>query len=687
MNRSESFVLLALFFINTIGSAQSFVDWKHQVVQYVNVASTPNIPTHYNWIEESILGQGVHINLNPTEVVDVYLEHNNSQISFGHFISNSSVSHLIVSLEVNVNNTGYVQLYQGSPKQNHVWDSSPFFSLIGNQNLKVRYVTAISTAVYQREYNIQVVPKSDKLFRDQYGNTIRLWRGSNTTSPSPILLSPGFDAYNTKPEQYYRYAGRELFDCLLNNGFDVYVMYYKYNPQDLRNNAAVYASGIQYISTHHNNSQNIISAGISMGGLISRYALAKAEDVGLPLPVSKWISLDAPHQGAYISIDLQIYLGGVNPLLPQPSSFDRYANDNPAAKTLLIWNFYEQPPSIPNGRGQTFNSFFNELNSLNGTGYPTLTDNIGVSFSTTQPNNIWGKWLEIDPKTFSLLFYKTVDIELYEKSAGSFLPKINIDPFIFSLYGTFWTEVKIKQFQNPTFISHNSSLDISAGFSPFDEVIIPDYTRFHDEIPSEVVPEILEALLRDVDYRQNAIVTSDLHVKAGESIYSGNSVTNQMFPGDFVVSPNVKTLFQAGVDIDLSPGFSATYQSDFESRIDASFNCGMFSKTELISSVLSEERNAIYDEVEESDESFKAMNLRIFPNPVTDILFIESSRRFKDNIQVSIYSISGRLVLSKSFNNCSSHKLELNIGSLSPGLFLCQIKNGDILGYAKLIKE
>ena len=358
MNKNIISLGLVLLFPITQLLAQSIIDWKNQVVRYVEIASTPNTPSSYNWNEETSLGQGVNINLTPTEIVNIYLEADNSKISFGHFISNTTVSSLLIYLQVNIDNQGYQTLYQGSAKMNHVWNCSGHFNSEGQHSLKVRFMTASSSQIFNREYKIKVVPKSDKLFQDQYGNTIRLWKGANSQTPYPILLSPGFDAYNTKPEQYYRYAGKELFDCLLKNGFDIYVMYYKYNPQDLRNNAAVYASGVNYISNQFNFGNDIVSAGISMGGLITRYALTKAEDLGTPLPVDKWISLDAPHQGAYISKDLQQYLGNSN----STSSFDRYANDNPAAKTILIWNFYDQPAqNIPGARGASFNNFFDEI--------------------------------------------------------------------------------------------------------------------------------------------------------------------------------------------------------------------------------------------------------------------------------------------------------------------------------------
>ena len=65
----------------------------------------------------------------------------------------------------------------------------------------------------------------------------------------------------------------------------------------MRNNAAIYASAIKYISSINNN-QKVVAAGISMGGVIARYALAKAENDGMPLPVSKFVIMRQGGHGA-----------------------------------------------------------------------------------------------------------------------------------------------------------------------------------------------------------------------------------------------------------------------------------------------------------------------------------------------------------------------------------------------------
>ena len=563
MKTKVFFFVIFILLINS--SFSQFVDWKHQVVSYVSIASTPDDPDSYTWYEESVKGPGTHINLTPTEIVNIYVEKGNAKICFGHYTSNTTWSHLIIYFDINVNNQGYVNLYEGSSKTNQIWDCSSVFNTISNYNLKIRFMVAGSLTIYYREYNIKVVPESDKLFFDQYGNSMRLWKG-NSPTPYPLLLSPGFDAYNTKPEQYYRYAGSELFDCFLDNGFDIYVLYYKYNPQDLRNNAAVYSSAIKYISNTWNNSNNIIAVGISMGGVISRFALAKAEDIGSPLPVDKWVSLDAPHQGAYISKDLQDFLKDNT-----SSDFDKYANDNSAAKFLLMYNPYNPHPNgfnIDNGsnRGVLHTNFYNELNNLNGDGYPHLTHNIGVTFSTNTPSIHNGKWLNIKA---GILIDEDFDLEPFEKKAGSYVPKLNVDPgVVLPLWELIWATLTVTQYKDPAFISHESSLDIVNGVSKFDKTIIPSVTGFHDVVPSELIPEMLSEVIKDDLYLQNQTITGDEVFKARKTIIAGSNVTSDLPQGNFVIESGANVVFQSGEKIILKSGFHAKEGSCFRAYID-----------------------------------------------------------------------------------------------------------------------
>lgn len=87
---------------------------------------------------------------------------------------------------------------------------------------------------YNREYKIKVIPASTKLFKDNFGNTLRVWEGNNPYFNTPFLFSEGFDAYETNTQEMYYYVAQDLVTCLTNNGFDVYLLDNKYGTQDIR---------------------------------------------------------------------------------------------------------------------------------------------------------------------------------------------------------------------------------------------------------------------------------------------------------------------------------------------------------------------------------------------------------------------------------------------------------------------
>lgn len=77
--------------------------------------------------------------------------------------------------------------------------------------------------------------------------------------------------------------------------------------------------------------------------------------------------------------------------------------------------------------------------------------------------------------------------------------------------------------------------------------------------------------------------------------------------------------------------------------------------------------------------------LKIFPNPMTHSSIIEFDNTF-ENVIAEIYSIQGKLISKKSYQNCSELKLERN--GLKTGMYLIKVySEGNILGVSKLVME
>ncbi|MBT8273237.1 MAG: T9SS type A sorting domain-containing protein, partial [Bacteroidia bacterium] len=74
-------------------------------------------------------------------------------------------------------------------------------------------------------------------------------------------------------------------------------------------------------------------------------------------------------------------------------------------------------------------------------------------------------------------------------------------------------------------------------------------------------------------------------------------------------------------------------------------------------------------------------NIRIYPNPVADVLNIESSKAI---LSVSIFNILGQPLRQITHNDIS---LRLNVSELSAGSYIVQISTYDGMKSYKLIKD
>jgi hypothetical protein len=509
-------LLFALFLTAEVCNSQVTIKDIQIATTLVAVdAATPSDPNSYTWSEISNTKQGVHISVVPPERGQIFLQLNNSWINY-----NTWNWGFMFNLEVNYDNGGWQTIFHNQTKDASGWIQSPF-STLGYHTISIRWID-LGLNMNYRDYDVYVVPQGQKFYQDNYGNTLTSWEG---TDPSKVvLISEGFDAYNEAYPEYLRYKGKDLFDPLLQAGYKIYFLNYAYNSQDMRNSAAIYASASRYISALNSNT-SMIASGVSMGGVIVRYALAKAENDGSPLPFYKFVSIDGPQQGALIDRNLQDYMKqqGV-------SDFEKHGLDNDAAKELLVYNTY----------GDLHTFFYNELNGLNGgTGYPHLTRNVGVSFSSGTANPGNGRWVVITYESIYVpgtYIVKEFDLTSELKVSGSYLPKTlvasNPSPFNFGIFLAGMLSIERDPNNQPTFIPYNSSLDLVNNQTKFFTTIQPNSNYFHDQFP----PEIIQPLLNEI---------------LGLSV-SGEISTNSSWNGNVTVTGPVTV--DNGTTLSISPG-------------------------------------------------------------------------------------------------------------------------------------
>lgn len=644
------------------------VDWTSQVTAWVNTGTSPVVSNAYSWHEETKIKQGIQISLLANEIGDIYVEHTNNIIEFNTFFTN-----FFIDLRVNIDNQGWVTLYNGGAKRSFVWQNSAAYLSLGDHVMRVSWVHTPSAQIYSRTYNIHVVPKSSKFFKDNYCNTLRLWEGNITNDAVPIVISEGFDPYNTSPSQFIASAGNELMNCLKNAGFKIYVLNYSLNSQDMRRNAAVYSSAINYVSSINDN-KPVIAGGISMGGVIARYAVAKAEHVGIPLPISNFVTIDSPHQGAIVSSTLQDFLK-----INSTTTYMQHGLNNPAAKQLLTYNTY----------GDIRPLFYDELNTLNGDGYPHNVESIGVSFSTTSPNLQSGKWLEIRVSGLAGLydfFFDKVQydydgyISTIERQAGSYLPRLT--GYVAKYRPGPWSYFGMTRYQHPTFIPHNSSLDIVGGQSKFDITIEPDITGFHDEVPTEIIDPLIDALVKNNVYVQNKNITDNKYY-IGKNIAAGNSVTNTLAVGDVIINANTDVTFHATQSINLQPGLSIQSDAEFHAFIaPVSCNTPQAQQYRLIgtnpinddndSSLTENIIETIYD-----TKDYLSLNdeisLNIYPNPTNNSIFLSYQLNEQQQVDITVLDIKGQQLQKITTSKHQGLNIEeINLKDYPKGVYFIQ---------------
>ena len=566
----NKFTILLLLLISFKSFAQTIDNVQLLFPPGPVLGSTPNDPAAYVWTEYSNVTQGVNIHLIKSEKKEVFLQQNNHKLAFNTLGSAT----FLYKVEIKYDEEDWIEIFNSednddvSATQSVGWISTPTnFNSIGNHTLQVKYYNQSPSSPFLREYVVRVIPPSQGFFRDgtqlsdpsfTSGNTLTLWDHPTMSDAKPILISEGYDASNDFFAELYRHRGDYLSERLFELGYKIYVLNYNLANQSMKNNAAVLNSAINYLSFSHNN-EDIGLIGVSMGGVISRYALADSEGMGNPLPVSFFASFDAPQQGAVVDANFLDFID------EKVDDFPPLGND--AAKELLIYNPFDT-------QGNMNSNFYAELNNLNGSGYPTSIPTIGVAFSNESINpgkdSIWetvvesyGSNIPLKKTEFFVSDAWAAGGSYFPTSATNIAPQYGVLPVPALFQGQFERKNLIA---NPTFIPHHSALDLVDGKSKFCYSIKTDITErfyFHDELPNSTIDGFIGVVsgfdLHEIEENETYNFTSkvahfvvnDLDVK-GRMFINKNSFSGSSFnPKDAEPLPkfNVRTSACKSVDI------------------------------------------------------------------------------------------------------------------------------------------
>jgi hypothetical protein len=194
---------------------------------------------------------------------------------------------------------------------------------------------------------------------------------------NPVVVIEGFDIEdNYDWEELYELLNeQELLETLRGYGFDAVVLNFTAATDYLQRNAFVVVELIQEINALIPPPANLALVGASMGGLLSRYALAYMEGEGIEDNIRVFISFDAPQSGANIPLGLQYWLDFFSGLSEQ-ASFLLSRLDTPGARQMLVYH-HTDPPG-PTGEADPLRAaFLADLASVGS--YPASVRKVAVA--------------------------------------------------------------------------------------------------------------------------------------------------------------------------------------------------------------------------------------------------------------------------------------------------------------------
>lgn len=166
----------------------------------------------------------------------------------------------------------------------------------------------------------------------------------HTQVQNPVVVVEGFDLDNSmNADELYALLNQEnLIETLRADGYDAVVLNFVDATDYLQRNSFVLVELLQQIQGLAGPQTSVALAGASMGGLVSRYALAYMETNGPPHLVRTFLSFDVPHLGANIPLGIQYWVNFFSTQSADAAFFLSLLN-RPAARQMLVYHYTDPP--------------------------------------------------------------------------------------------------------------------------------------------------------------------------------------------------------------------------------------------------------------------------------------------------------------------------------------------------------
>jgi hypothetical protein len=216
------------------------------------------------------------------------------------------------------------------------------------------------------------------------GAHIEIENGCDHVFDKPIILVEGFDPLNEVDAEDLKFVinttgvGQSFLSTMREQGYDIVYVLFTNTTDFIENNAAVLEEVIQRVNTLKTGTNKNTVIGLSMGGLVARWALRDMENKSIDHQTLNYFSYDSPHQGANVPLGLQALYLSIAADFPQLKTRKDFTQVgagfiSKAADEMLVLN-----ANSTNGTAVTDirAAFAKDLIDM---GYPQTTVNYGIS--------------------------------------------------------------------------------------------------------------------------------------------------------------------------------------------------------------------------------------------------------------------------------------------------------------------
>ncbi|MEE1771897.1 hypothetical protein PUR34_28000 [Streptomyces sp. JV185] len=155
----------------------------------------------------------------------------------------------------------------------------------------------------------------------------------------PVIMADGFNLGRSKLDELYQGlegGGFPFISELRRRGRDVILVGFEERSASILDNAEAVMAAIMRAGAEQLGDARLVVGGFSMGGIVTRYALAKLETQRMDHRTALYFSYDSPHRGASIPVGVQAF----SHFIPFPNAFAKQMN-SPAARQML-WRHYDK---------------------------------------------------------------------------------------------------------------------------------------------------------------------------------------------------------------------------------------------------------------------------------------------------------------------------------------------------------